>query len=436
MSLGLRLLAKLPAPALEPQELMSQIANWIQHKCSDMLPKTRQGTVEFSPTIFCQLHPAAEEVELSLIDPEHLVVSANTSTVGPGYHIFLTSLLQDWARDFQAAWERPEDSSEDYCDETEYFFTGDEKQLFDNMTRWLKAVANSFFDGSLDADADDHGIALCMPMDPQFEADQLAITPLGPRAREWLYETAQDGNKGKDFFAWWTPGINAEYYLGRALAQMWSTVRWRSPLNDLERDLLKGVAGSLRTAYKLNPTLQYPWTEWEEILELIDAEPAEKESVLLHAKGRPSIGYRRRNVTVALPGGWRMRIPGSFSDFESDQDNDLCALDGPREIWFTSYRFTADSPREAFESMRREMKENRAEYLREGQDYIARATITKKRRDTGEDYFVLNSSNVCPAKRAVCTILFSEIAQKEWALDIWRSIQPTSAPEPNLPSSG
>jgi len=58
-----------------------------------MLPRIRQGMVEAAPTLFCQLHPAAEEIELSLIDPEHIVVSANTTTVGPGYHIFLVSLL-------------------------------------------------------------------------------------------------------------------------------------------------------------------------------------------------------------------------------------------------------------------------------------------------------------------------------------------------------
>src|SRR5580700_11695390 len=104
---------------------MKQIADWVEQKCSDLLPKTRQGFVELSPTVFCQLHPGAEEVELSLIDPEHLVVSANTSTVGPGYHIYLSLLLQDWAHDFHASWQRPDEESEDYCDEAEYFFTGD-----------------------------------------------------------------------------------------------------------------------------------------------------------------------------------------------------------------------------------------------------------------------------------------------------------------------
>ncbi len=176
---------------------------------------------------------------------------------------------------------------------------------------------------------------------------------------------------------------------------MWSNVPWRLPVNDTERNALKDVADSLRSAYQLNPTLPYPWAEWEEILELLGADDSEKELVRPKVKGEPTIGYRRKCVTVALPGGWRMRIPGSFSDFESDRDNEQCALDPPREIWFTPYRSTASSPREAFESMRKEMREDSAEHFFERDDYIAKAKISKKRRDTGEDYFVLNSSNAC-----------------------------------------
>lgn len=421
MSLGLRLLAKFPAPISDPQQLMQHIANWVQKKYPNMSLHARQGIVETAPTLFCLMHPAAEEVELTLINPDHLVVSANTSTVGPGYHVFLTAMLQSWAQDFHASWEQPVESSDDYCDETDYFFSGDEKQLFDNMATWLQAVANSFFDGSLEAD--DRGMALCMPMDLQFEMEAPAITPLGPRGRDWLYETAHDGSRGKDFFAWWAPGFNAEYYLGRALAHMWPNVRWRPPVNDTERTVLKDVADCLRSAYRLNPSLPYPWAEWQEILALLGADAAEKELVRSQVKRKPTIGYRRRRVTVGLPGGWRMRVPGSFSDFESDEDNDLCALDPPREIWFTSYRFTSSSPRETFESMKKKMKKDRPAYLVEREDYIAKAVVSKKRRETGEDYFVLNTSNACPGQRAVCTILFSQPEEIDWALEIWRSIE-------------
>jgi hypothetical protein len=191
--------------------MIERIENWLRLKYSDMLPRTRREVVDSTPTLFCRIHPAAEEFELSLVGPSQLVASANTTTVGPGYHVFVTSLLKDLAHEFHARWERPAEDDEEYGDETGYFFTGDEKSLNAEMTAWLAAVANTFFDGSFDSA--DTGTALCLPINPQFEVDQPALTPLGPRDREWLQRTAQDGNSGTDFFAWRTPGFNAEYYL-------------------------------------------------------------------------------------------------------------------------------------------------------------------------------------------------------------------------------
>ncbi|HEY6384591.1 MAG TPA: hypothetical protein VIX91_02805 [Candidatus Acidoferrum sp.] len=125
MSVGLYLLEKFSSPVQDPDRLLQQMAAWVHQNYSDVLPRTRQDFVETSPTLFCQLHPAAEELELSLIDLEHLTASANTSTVGPGFHIFVCSLLQAWARNFQASWLTPEETSEDYGDEAEYYFSGE-----------------------------------------------------------------------------------------------------------------------------------------------------------------------------------------------------------------------------------------------------------------------------------------------------------------------
>lgn len=73
--------------------------------------------------------------------------------------------------------------------------------------------------------------------------------------------------------------------------------------------------------------------------------------------------------------------------------------------------------------MKKEMKQDGPEYLIEREDYIAKAMVSKKRRDSGEDYFVLNSSNATSGRRCVCTILFSQPDEKDWALEVWRSIQ-------------
>src|SRR5271170_2828512 len=116
MSLGLRLLAKLSNPCVEPEVFLNQTESWMQTRFVELQPKTRRGEVDQQPSLFLKLHPAAEEAELTLLDQERIVVSANTTTVGPGFHIFLTSLLKDWANEFQAIWATPEESSEEYCD--------------------------------------------------------------------------------------------------------------------------------------------------------------------------------------------------------------------------------------------------------------------------------------------------------------------------------
>ena len=421
MSLGIRLLAQLSAPHAQ-EDLLDGIDEWLRDKYSDMLPKIRREVVDSTLTLFCRMHPAAEDIELSIVGPSQLIASANTSTVGPGYHVFVTSMLKELAHEFHARWECPTDDSEEYGDDTGFFFTGDVGSLNAEMAAWLAAVAGTFFDGSLDSE--DSGIALCLPMNPQFEVEQSAGTPLGPRDLEWLRRTARDGFNGRDFFAWWTPGINAEYYLGRALTQMWVDVRWRPPVNESETALLEDIVDSLLRAHELDPTLRYPWAEWSQVLTLLNRDGAKAELVNSGAVGEPTIGYRRSRVSVALPGGWSIKTPGSFTEFESNGDSDLCAVDPPNEIWFTAYSFEVPLSPSKFELMKTEKKKSAADYLIERDDYFAQATISEKHRETGEEYFVLHSSNLATDTRAVCTILFSDAALEDWAIETWQSIQP------------
>ncbi|MGA2420693.1 MAG: hypothetical protein ABSG69_11460 [Candidatus Acidiferrum sp.] len=342
--------------------------------------------------------------------------------MGPGYHIYLCSVLIDMVRDFGALWLRPEDSDEEYSDEAEYFFTGDQRRVIDAMSQWLRTLAGTFFEEPVEQDLT--GTALCMPMEPQFESAAFPITPLGPRDRAWLLKTSQEGENGKDFFAWWTPGFNAEYFLGRALTQMWTNVRWRAPVNDAEKKLLQEVVGSLDAAYRLDPFRPYPWAEWAEILQFLNADGSSREVIRKNITGEPAIGYRRKNVTVVLPGGWRMRLPGSFSEFQSDEEGNFFALSPPSEIWFTAYRFATSLERGAFESRRQEIRQGQPEHLEEDENYVANGAIQEKIGESGDRYFLLKSSCFYPSGRAVCSIVFSKPEEQEWALETWRSIQP------------
>lgn len=425
MSLGLRLLAHLSSPALDSDSFLSTIEKWLLNQYAFIHPKFWRSEAGSHPILLCQLHPAAEDVELSLAQPDQLVVSANTTTVGPGYHMFLATLLKQLGNAIGAEWEKSLNESDEFGDETGYFFASDEIRLREEMTLWLSSLAGAFFnDPELSGCRD---IALCLPMNPQFTSGSLVLTPMGPRDRDWLANTARDGHLGVDFFAWWNQGFTSEYFLNRARALMWTEVRWRAPIDSSEIGVLEDVADCLQKAYELGPTLTFPWSEWKQVLALLNRDDGLKTLLTSKADYSPSIGYRRNSVLVSLPGGWRIRVPGSFSEFTSDEQNVLSAMDPPREIWFTAYRFKSPSVEE-FMAATNHIERSQLDLKIERHGYFATASISKMKTEKGDSYFSLKSSNISIAGRSVCTIIFPTQDQKEWALDTWRSLEPP--PEP------
>jgi hypothetical protein len=93
VSVGLYLRAKFDAVVPDPDALIRHMMSWMRENYPQLNPQFRQNFADTKPTFFCRLHPAAEEVEFTFVDGLHLTASANTSTVGPGYHIFVCDLL-------------------------------------------------------------------------------------------------------------------------------------------------------------------------------------------------------------------------------------------------------------------------------------------------------------------------------------------------------
>ena len=214
MGIGFQLLARLERTLSSPDGFLQAIETWVKTYCIDLAPSTRTGFSETTPTLFCQLHPAAEELEVSLLDLNHVLVSARTSTVGPGYHIFVCDMLRKLGQEFRLTWDAEND--EEYLDEGNYFFSGNQENVFDEMTAWLRGLCQCFFNGTFEEEPGDKPVALCLPVGVTFEAHARAVTPMGPRDLGWLKQVSEDGLRGRDFFAWWRPELNAEYFLGRA----------------------------------------------------------------------------------------------------------------------------------------------------------------------------------------------------------------------------
>jgi hypothetical protein len=422
VSIGFYLLGRFTKPKLEPHIWLRQLEKWILKKCSDLQPATRQGFIQEKPCLFSTFHPAAEEVEIALPDPNHITVSANTSTAGPGYHIFLCDLLHRWTDDFSINWKRfgPDD---DTCfgDEADYFFGRNQRSVYGHMEHWLKRLTGGFFDGTFDPDLKE--IALCMPMNVRFEANSLAITQLGPRNRDWLFQMSNGSIDYREFFPWYKPGINADYHLGRALVHMWSDIRWRKSVDQNEAHLVQSVLSSLELAYRMDPTLQFPWNEWQELLVL--SEKKVPNFLRQQATGAGHIGYRRRRVKTSLPGGWWIETEGSFSEFKPDSDGAVSSFDPPREIWFTAYSFSADDQNQAFHRMRDTALSEKHDLIHQNDSYISVADINKQTRDNG-GYYLLKASSIGVLCRSILTLVFNSQVERDWAIGVWKSLKPPS----------
>ncbi len=408
-----------------PRELVHHAENWFRANCTETLLGIHEQDCGKDGTMLrVRLHPTAEDVEVVAKD-NHVIVSAKTSTTGPGYHTYLCGLVRQFGDELKIAWEPP--NEEGTGDETGYFYSGDRADLEGQMLEWLQAVVRVILERY---EQDSSALAISMSMDYSFEHHGVVATPMGPRSIGWLKATSQDPNRGIDFFTWWPDGMGASYFLGLAVAQIWTDVRWRAPLCDKEMALMCCLKRTLAKAYDLDPLLDYPWREWAELLDYTDDRSVLADVVrnkALPANERPLIGYRRDNVRVRLPGGWSVLVPGSLAETWEESGETWCAWDSSRTVRLSSLVLKEKGGRvvPAEELLASdEATEDSIEHR--GTRVIGRAEIGFVTEEDNS-YWRLQGRVAAPGTVAICTVCFDGPADRDWAIATWKSImwQPT-----------
>jgi len=197
-----------------PEEWLEKVATWLEGREEEPLVACYPGlNAQEEPCLAMVAHPCAEEVEFSVPGKGLCQVVAKTSTVGPGYHVFLCDLLRKLGLEFAIAWDEP-DEQEGTGDETGYFHDGGVERLRQEMGKWLGALAKEVLEQK---DQSDSTILVAMPMGYRFAFPGPVLTPLGPRDWEWFARVQDDPQQGSDFFAWWEEGATASFFLGKAL---------------------------------------------------------------------------------------------------------------------------------------------------------------------------------------------------------------------------
>lgn len=251
-------------------------------------------------------HPAAPAATLAVEPDAELVLRAETSTIGPGYHAHIIERVSPVLEELDFVW-------------TDSFDLAGTQAA---MCAWLA--------GELQGDGP---VRIGMPQSRMFQLDAPVQTVLGPRDAAWRDAVRADPLHAADAFSWWDVGPGRAER-SRALIALSLEVPWREPLDDAERELMSSVDEDLRAARKADPNLALPWPEWKEMLAHLGIEDEDVNEKAGDAK--PVLGYRRADLDVELSGGWWVRQPASMVSHWEDEGAKYWATDGDRAIEFSS----------------------------------------------------------------------------------------------------
>ena len=401
-------------PPDAPRPWLRKVERWVHEAAEELLESSRTVEGPQGPILFLRLHPAADEVAIVAAGEGRVVVSANTSMVGPGYHRYLCDLLHALGDALQVDWADPALTVAGVGDPTGYFHTGDASDIAPCMLAWLGEMAGRVLDFRRLGNS---GATLSLRSGHGFEYPGALLTPLGPRDEAWLRRVREEPLLGQDIFPWWEPGLGARTRLGRALSRIWTDMVWRPPLLEEERHLFRDVARLLELAWREDPSLSYPWREWQEVLGFLGIGGTLAEEVSRRATAAPSgslIGYRRGAVQVVLPEGWEIRIPGSLAE-QRLADGSWVARDHRRSVRFVpldDVQGIAPGPE----------SELPYEFQHQGERVSSRATLHVEPGDC-------RLTALCEAgeHRALCVVSFDDPDEQDWALGTWRSLDHAAA---------
>jgi hypothetical protein len=441
MGVGLYLQGRYRAPATkkDPADYwLARVTNWFEGDISadkfwgNFFTRCRRGTAaDDHPALFVAIHPAGEEVEFIVPEPGRVTVSAKTSTVGPGYHTALCQLLHRFGDDLKVRWNPVGEDDDSSQDETGYFFTGNRAAVEEEMLLHLKTIA------AISADTlKGQGYTINtwhLPLDYDYsEYPGDVHTPVGVRSNKWIRAVAKDPERGRDIYPWWDDGLTAGFYLGRALCDLWTKVRWRPALTGDEYDDWDFVCSDLVEAYKADPSLDYPWREWAELIDILnefegatyvtpELEKVIRQRAAKVPKKRPLIGYRRYPVKVNLLDGWSIRIPGEMA--EMWEDNTWSAWDGDRTVWFSNWSLTKkdDTPVPAAEVLKA-MSLSEGDVIRHRDGKLIGRACLRDTEEDGEELINLQAFSAVNGKAALCNIFYHDENDYDWAVETWHSL--------------
>jgi hypothetical protein len=429
MGLGLLVEAAIPGRGLfrrrpSRDRLFSDICEAVRSCIEDRLLAQMIQTSSREHTLSIVLHPTAEPLEFIWNPSQSLQVSAKTSTVGPGYHAHVVGLLRHLEAELNLHW----DWTAEDADETCFAGTDDFLALQVEMAKLLRAIARNLLKLASEELADGEGLMLDMPLNyPRSHIDGFVITPCGPLSKEWCESVKNSSAESllencREYYVWWGQELDAAFWRNTGTSLMWCDIPWHVPANEDERRISQLALDCMDRARSLDQTAEVPQAEIDELRSLL-AEPHNAEPRAPHTKG---IGYRRREMTHQLTGDWSIRLPGYYYDATEDGGVEMVSWFGDRTVRFSSFTIQRKDGRPApprnLLGVKPTEESRDAELIDLDREHLRGWATIQRANDGCGDCWQLQGQIACGNTLAIATICYLEPADKDWAIETFRSV--------------
>ncbi len=372
------------------------------------------------------IHPAAEPAAFTYEETGTLTCWAKTSTAGPGYHAFLTELLEQLAQKLGFQWDGNDaanDANDNSGDDTGYIKHKDYAKLQLEMLTDLRSLASGLAEKK-----ENDGTHLSLPVGFHVAGDFFAVSPLGFWEKEWFQQTAETEpgklhEQGDQFFPWWQQGMESEFWFKMGSVMMWTEIAFRPPEDLDEAAQYQMALLCFQKSKSMDPERSLPEKEIRELAALEENEDHDKEPA------PDGIGFLRGNMVRSLTDHWTITVPGYFYDEITEDDGAQVYRFGNKSVCGSSVRV---QPKENGTAQPNELigsPPEMGEIVHMETGFLKGwAQVLEPKDGNGEtnengysDLWILKGKTAADNNLCTITITFDNPEDKEWAVETWRS---------------
>ena len=302
------------------ESLLESVEAWLLAEYGDSVRSMSRRAIEGGDAeLSVALHPAAPNLVMSAGESGRVALTAETETMGPGYHRFIGRLVERLGEDLSITWDRGEPDPGAILDDAGTTFA-DRVATERAYLGWLGQTLVKARAGRARTATQ---LQIGIPGTTRYTFDGAIATVLGPRDDAWLEAAVADTRVATDITPWWADATDGQTLLNRALTLMWLDVRWRAPAIKEERELLTRSTG--RSPGPTRPTRRSPTRggRGPSSIEFRGIDDPMSRQVLVRAEREGGdaapIGYRRAPVTIRHE-GWALEIPGSYAERRTPEE--------------------------------------------------------------------------------------------------------------------